>query len=123
MGVVLSAIKIIFLLGFIVFIHECGHFLLAKYFKVKVNEFAIGFGKKIWQKKKGDTVYALRIVPLGGFVLMEGEEQRSEAEGSYSKIGIPKRAAILLARWSYKHNFCARNIFFVRGIFGRIYFK
>ncbi len=93
----ISAIKIIFLLGFLVFIHEGGHFIVAKLCKVKVNEFAIGFGPTIWKKQGKQTKYALRLIPLGGFVSMEGEEERSEKEGSFSKTSIPKRIAIVLA--------------------------
>lgn len=93
----INAVKIIFLLGFLVFIHEGGHFLIAKLCKVKVNEFAIGFGPTIFKIKKGDTKYALRLIPLGGFVSMEGEDERSEEEGSFSKASIPKRIAIILA--------------------------
>jgi regulator of sigma E protease len=93
----ITAIKVIFLLGFLVFIHEGGHFLVAKLCKVKVNEFAIGFGPTIWKSKNTQTKYALRIIPLGGFVSMEGEEERSDAEGSFSKTSIPKRIAIVIA--------------------------
>lgn len=97
LGVILSAIKIIFLLGFLIFIHELGHFLVAKWCKVKVNEFAIGFGPTIWKKQGKETKYALRLVPLGGFVSMEGENERSEDSRSFSKASIPKRIAICLA--------------------------
>lgn len=93
----INAIKIIFLLGFLILIHESGHFFVAKLCKVKVNEFAIGFGPKIWSKKGKETKYTLRLFPLGGFVNMEGEEERSENEGSFSKASIPRRIAIVLA--------------------------
>ena len=94
---ILSAIKIIFLLGFLIFIHELGHFTVAKLCKVRVNEFAIGFGPAIWKKQGKQTKYALRLIPLGGFVSMEGEEERSEESGSFSKASIPKRIAIVAA--------------------------
>ena len=93
----ISAIKIIFLLGFLIFIHESGHFLVAKACKIKVKEFAIGFGPTIWRKQGKETKYALRLIPLGGFVNMLGEEERSEEEGSFSKTSIPKRIAVVLA--------------------------
>ena len=99
----INAIKVIFLLGLLVFIHEGGHFLVAKLCKVKVNEFAIGFGPTIWKKKGKVTKYAIRLIPLGGFVSMEGEEERSENEGSFSKASIPKRIAIVVARWYGKY--------------------
>ena len=94
---ILSAIKIIILLGFLIFIHELGHFTVAKLCKVKVNEFAIGFGPTIWKKQGKETKYALRLFPLGGFVSMEGEEERSEDSRSFSKASIPKRIAIVVA--------------------------
>jgi len=96
-GFLISAIKIIFLLGFLIFIHEGGHFLVAKLCKIKVNEFAIGFGPTIWQKQGKETKYALRAIPLGGFVSMEGEQEASKTEGSFSEASIPKRLAVVLA--------------------------
>ena len=93
----INAIKIIFLLGFLIFIHEGGHFLIAKLCRVKVNEFAIGFGPIIWKKEGKETKYALRLIPLGGFVSMEGEDEESENERSFSKASIPKRIAIVAA--------------------------
>ncbi len=93
----INAIKIIFLLGFLIFIHEGGHFLVAKICKVKVNEFAIGFGPTIWKKQGKETKYAIRLIPLGGFVSMEGEEEDSDHEHSFSKASIPKRIAIVSA--------------------------
>lgn len=97
MGFIINAIKIIFILGFLVLIHETGHFVVARLCKVKVKEFAIGFGPTIWRKQGKETKYALRLIPLGGFVNMEGEEERSDEEGSFSKASIPKRIAIVAA--------------------------
>lgn len=96
-SILITALKVIILLGFLIFIHEGGHFIVAKLCKVKVNEFAIGFGPTIWKKQGKETKYALRLIPLGGFVSMEGEEERSDKEGSFSKTSIPKRIAIVLA--------------------------
>ena len=96
-SILISAIKIIFLLGFLIFIHESGHFLVAKLCKIKVKEFAIGFGPTVWKKQGKETKYALRLIPLGGFVNMLGEEERSEEEGSFSKTSIPKRIAVVVA--------------------------
>lgn len=93
----INALKIIFLLGFLVFIHEGGHFIVAKLCKVRVNEFALGFGPTLFSKTKGDTKYKLNIIPLGGYVNLEGEEEHSDAEGSFSNTSIPKKIAILLA--------------------------
>ena len=71
--------------------------LVAKLCKVKVNEFAIGFGPVIWKYQGKETRYALRAIPLGGFCNMEGEEERSEVSGSFSKASIPRRIAIVAA--------------------------
>ena len=94
---IVSALKIIVLLGFLIFIHEGGHFLVAKLCKVKVNEFALGFGPTIWKKQGKETKYALRLIPLGGFVSMEGEDEQSDDERSFTKASIPKRLAIVFA--------------------------
>ena len=93
----INAIKIIFLLGFLVLIHEGGHFLVAKFFKVRVNEFSLGFGKILFQKQRKETKYCIRMIPLGGFVSMEGEEERSNKEGSFSELPVLKRIAIVAA--------------------------
>lgn len=97
MVIIINAIKIIFLLGFLIFIHEGGHFLTAKLCKVKVNEFAIGFGPTIWKRQGKETKYALRAIPLGGFVSMEGEDEESNDERAFSKASIPKRITIVAA--------------------------
>lgn len=93
----INAFKIIFVLGFLVLIHEAGHFLVARLCKVRVNEFSIGFGPNIWKKQGKQTKYSLRLIPLGGYVSLEGEDERSEQEDSYSKASIPKRMAIIVA--------------------------
>ncbi len=93
----ITALKIIFLLGFLVLIHETGHYVVAKICKIKVNEFAIGFGPKIWQKHGKQTEYEIRLIPLGGFVNLEGEEEDSDKQGSFSKASIPKRIAVVAA--------------------------
>lgn len=62
------------LLGLLIFVHEMGHFLVAKFFGVRVETFSLGFGKKILSFKRGDTTYALSIIPLGGYVKMYGDD-------------------------------------------------
>lgn len=66
----------ILVLAFLIFIHELGHFLLAKWCGVGVVEFAVGFGKPLLKKKIGETTYALRLIPLGGYVRMVGDDPR-----------------------------------------------
>ena len=94
---VLNTIKIIFLLGFLILIHEGGHFLVAKLCNVKVNQFSVGFGPKILSKQGKETKYVLRLIPLGGFVSMEGEDEDSEDERSFNKVSVGKRIAIVAA--------------------------
>ncbi len=93
----INVLKIIFLLGCLVFIHEGGHFLMAKLCKIRVNEFAIGFGPTIWRRQGKTTLYALRAIPLGGFVKLEGEEEESTKEGSFSEASTFKKVAIVAA--------------------------
>ncbi len=71
--------------GLIIAIHELGHFLTAKLFKVKVNEFALGMGPALFKKQKGETKYALRLFPIGGYVSMEGEDEDSTDERAFCK--------------------------------------
>jgi len=66
-------------LGVMIFFHELGHFLVAKYFNVKILQFALGFGPKIVKKEIGETEYSIRCIPLGGFVKMLGEDIEEEA--------------------------------------------
>ena len=94
---ILNTIKIIFLLGFLIIIHEAGHFVVAKLCKVKVNEFSIGFGKIIWKKQGKETLYTIRLIPLGGFVQMEGETGESTDKRAFSNVSIPRRIAIVSA--------------------------
>lgn len=91
------AIKFIFLLGFLVLIHEGGHFIVAKLCKVRVNEFAIGFGPVIAKKRTRETKYTLRLLPVGGYVSLEGETINSESKDSFNNKSIPKRIAIISA--------------------------
>ena len=72
-------------LSFMVFVHELGHFLAAKWSGVKVHTFSIGFGKKIVRFKRGDTEYCLSVIPFGGYVAMAGE---NPDEGGYHEITV-----------------------------------
>ena len=67
----------ILIFGVLIAIHEFGHFSAAKLCGVKVNEFAVGMGPAVWKKQKGETLYALRAIPLGGYCAMEGEDEDS----------------------------------------------
>ena len=74
MSTVVNILLFILILGVIVFIHEFGHFILAKWNGVYVYEFALGMGPKIWGFKKGETEYNLRAIPIGGFCQLAGED-------------------------------------------------
>ena len=81
----------------IVIIHEGGHFVAAKLMKIKVNEFAIGMGPKIISFKGKETRYSLRLFPIGGFCAMEGEDEESESEGSFSSKKVGARIFVVVA--------------------------
>ncbi len=83
--------------GFLIAIHEFGHFFTAKLMGVTVNEFAIGMGPAILKKKGKHTVYSLRLLPLGGFCAMEGEDGNSDDPGSFNSKAPWKRFTILIA--------------------------
>lgn len=67
-------VPFVILLGLLIFVHELGHFLMARFFGVRVEVFSLGFGKKLLTYKKGDTNYCLSLIPLGGYVKMYGDE-------------------------------------------------
>lgn len=83
--------------GLLIFFHELGHFTFAKIFKVKVNEFAMGMGPTLFKFKKGETKYALRLFPIGGFVSMEGEDENSENENAFCNKPAWQRFIIVAA--------------------------
>jgi len=89
--------KVVFLLGVLIIIHETAHFAVAKWCKIKVKEFSIGFGPCLLNKKGKETQYTLRLIPLGGYVSMLGEDQREDAEGSFSNASVLKRIAVVAA--------------------------
>jgi regulator of sigma E protease len=89
-------------LGVLIVFHEFGHFLLAKLSGVGVLTFSVGFGPKLWVKKKGETEYALSAFPLGGYVKMVGEDPEEEVkavdlERSFAHKSLLKRTAIVAA--------------------------
>ncbi len=93
----LTAIAAIFVFLLVVVIHEGGHFSVAKLVGIKVNEFAIGMGPKLFQKTKGETTYTLRALPIGGYVKMEGEDEESDDPRGFSKVSVWSRIAVVSA--------------------------
>lgn len=95
-------VALIFLLGILIFIHELGHFAVAKWSGVGVETFSLGFGPKIFGFQKGETMYQLSLVPLGGYVKMMGEEigdevSEEDREKSFTHKPLYKRCLIVLA--------------------------
>lgn len=83
--------------GIIIFVHELGHFLVAKAVGVTVHEFALGMGPRILSFKRSGTLYAIRLVPIGGFVQMEGEDSESNDAGAFCQKKIWQRILIVIA--------------------------
>lgn len=93
----MTIIYAILMICILIFIHELGHFIAAKLSGVKVNEFALGMGPVLFQRQKGETIYSLRAIPIGGFCAMEGEDEESDDEGAFNKKPAWKKAIILIA--------------------------
>ncbi|MBQ6877395.1 MAG: site-2 protease family protein [Oscillospiraceae bacterium] len=93
----MSIVIAILLFGFMIFFHELGHFATAKWAGVRVNEFSLGMGPKIISKTVGETAYSLRLLPIGGFVAMEGEDEESDDERSFMSCPVWKRIIITSA--------------------------
>ena len=87
----------ILLFGVLVGIHELGHFLVAKACKVRVEEFSLGMGPAIFSKQWGETLYALRCVPFGGYCAMAGEDEESADPRAFTNQSPLKRILILVA--------------------------
>ncbi|HYG60167.1 MAG TPA: site-2 protease family protein, partial [Symbiobacteriaceae bacterium] len=84
--------------GLLIFIHELGHFSVAKLFDIRVDEFALGFGPVVAGFERGETRYNLRAVPLGGFVKMAGmEDGDSEDPRGFNKKSLVARALVIVA--------------------------
>jgi regulator of sigma E protease len=95
-------VPFVILLGVLIFIHEFGHFIIARLCGVRVEVFSLGFGKKIFQYKRGDTNYCISIIPLGGYVKMFGDQPGAEiAEAdkavSFTHKNVWQRIAVVLA--------------------------
>ncbi|MBC7466007.1 MAG: RIP metalloprotease RseP [Bdellovibrio sp.] len=115
-----TVIPFVILLGILIFVHELGHFAVARWNGVRVEVFSLGFGKKILTYKKGDTTYALSLIPLGGYVKMFGEQNGegiSEADRpvSFTHKNVWQRISIVLAG-------PLMNFFFAILVFGFISF-
>ena len=92
MGYILAFLAI----GAMIFVHEFGHFIIAKLCKIPVHVFSIGFGPSLFEKKVGETKYCLKLLPLGGFVSLEGENDKNSDKGFLNQKWY-KRLAVLSA--------------------------
>ena len=93
----MSILFAILLFSVLIFVHELGHFVAAKLSNVQVNEFSMFMGPAIFQRKKGETLYTLRCIPIGGYCAMEGEDGDSDNPRSFQKAAWWKRLIILVA--------------------------
>ena len=91
-----SWLLIVPVLAFLVFVHELGHFVAAKKFGIKVLEFGFGFPPRLWGVRRGETIYSINAIPLGGFVRMQGEEDPTDPR-SFARQAIWKRVVVLCA--------------------------
>ena len=93
----MSIIFAILMFSVLIFVHELGHFMTAKLFGVQVNEFSMFMGPAIWKKQIGETLYAIRLIPFGGYCAMEGEDEDTDNPRSFQKAAWWKRIIILAA--------------------------
>ena len=93
----MSVLFAILLFSVLIFVHELGHFVAAKLSGVQVNEFSLFMGPAIWKKQVGETLYAIRTIPIGGYCAMEGEDGGSDNPRSFDKVAWWKRFLILVA--------------------------
>ena len=97
MTTIWSILLAILIFGCIIAIHEFGHFIAAKRNGIQVNEFAIGMGPKIFRFQKGETLYSLRLFPVGGFCSMEGEDAESKNARAFDQKPVWRRMIVVLA--------------------------
>lgn len=95
----LTIIIALLVFSLLIFIHELGHFLVARACGVAIREFAVGMGPKLvsWRSKKYETQYAIRLFPIGGFVSMEGEDEESDNENAFHRKNVWQKMAIIVA--------------------------
>lgn len=97
MFILLTVLAAMLVFGAVIFVHELGHFMVAKKSGIKINEFSMGMGPVLFSRKKGETKYSLRLFPVGGFVSMEGEDEESDDSRSFQKAALWKRFLVIIA--------------------------
>ncbi len=93
----MSILFAILLFSILIFVHELGHFVAAKLSGIQVNEFSVFMGPALWQKQVGETLYAIRLIPIGGYCAMEGEDGGSDNPRSFDRAAWWKRLIVLAA--------------------------
>ncbi len=112
----ITLLVFILVIGVLVLVHELGHFLAARAVGIRVEEFAIGMGPRVWGWRKGETEYNLRAFPIGGYVRMFGEgDYEVEAEGSYGSKK-PSLRLIVLVAGVFMNMVLATLIFYAQGV-------
>ena len=99
MSYLIPALAFIFILGSAVVLHEFGHFIVAKLFKIRVETFSVGFGPRLFGKKWGQTDYRVSAIPLGGYVKLGGDESNAPIEGESAPDIPPQERFDLRPRW------------------------
>ena len=92
---IITILVSILVFGSVIFIHELGHFATAKFCGIKVNEFSIGMGPALLRHQRGETLYALRLLPIGGYVSMVGEDESSEDPRAFCNKSVWQRLAVV----------------------------
>lgn len=87
----------VLIFGLLIAVHELGHFAAAKLCGVQVNEFSIGMGPELWSRRRGETQYSLRLLPLGGYCAMEGEDEDTGNDRAFTRQSVWKKLVILAA--------------------------
>ncbi len=95
--IIVFALVAVFIFGFLVAIHEVGHFLAARLCGVRVNEFSIGMGPCLWHRETDETQYSIRLLPIGGFCALEGQDEDSGDRRSFTCQSFWKKFVILSA--------------------------
>lgn len=117
-----AIVPFVILLGILIFVHELGHFMVARWCGVRVEVFSLGFGKKLFKFQRGDTTYAISLIPLGGYVKMFGDQSGEQVSDEDRKVSfthksVYQRIAIILAG-PLMNLFFAIFIFFIVALIG-----
>ena len=112
-----TAVAAIILLGLLIFVHELGHFLLARRYGIGVEKFSLGFGPKLFGRRRGETEYLISVIPLGGYVKLVGEDSKeavADPTKSFALRPVRERLGVILAGPAF-------NLFFAVFIFWVVY--